>query len=1539
MKAVKEYIFGQLVNGKIDRDLAKELLLELEENTTDDIAIIGMSVRLPKANNVEEYWHNLVDGVNAMDKASIQRYSVWKEFYPEKFSDPDHEDKLDVMGFLDEIDKFDTNIFKVSGKEAKYMDPVHRKFLEVAYEAIEDSGIGEANIRGTNTGVFVGYDTPKMSAYGNILEPDQLSLTGLYNSLLSGRFSYLFDLHGKNMVIDTACSSGLIALHEACEALNRKTCDMALVGGVFLRDNIFNDIDDPMNIILSNKKKIKTFDDEATGTMLGEGAGAILLKPLKKALQDKDNIHCIIKGSAVNSDGASNGITAPNSEAQVKVIEQAWKNAKVDPETIAFIEAHGTGTLLGDPIEIKAITKAFGKYTDKKQFCGIGSTKSNIGHTVSASGIAAVVKMAMALKNKAFPANLNFEKPNRYIDFINSPVYVNDAYREWEKESYPRRGGVSSFGFSGTNCHVIMEESPELNYEIEENQSYVLTISAFSKENLLKYVRKYREFFHKNMQNSLLQLRDICYTSNTGRGHYDYRVALLADSKEEMFSKIEDFLTKQDADVSNGIYYSNLEYVQDNKNYESEEWDNITADRKDMLCNICKQYIEGAKVDWKKCYNNSVRKVSIPTYPFERISYWPKKAKQEVNIGSFEYEMNHPLLKACIVESINQDVFLAELSVNKLWVLKEHHILDNYIMPGTGYLEMIFAIQKQYIKNGTVGFSNVTFIEPLVVAKDEIKNLQIVINKNSQQYDFTIVSKEKDTWKTYCKGRFYQIEQEHEKVELKELFAQCSESKQNEEYNDVTYEKEGFGPRWTDTIEKINVGDGNVLVELSLPDQFREDLGEYHLHPSLLDNAVNAVINGVGKDFYLPLAYKSIAVYQDIPSKLFSHIKLQENSKLDSETITFDINLYDEMGVKIIGISSYTIKRVSQKHMIGGKVNEDAYFHEMKWVLENRTEEAFVKRLGCIVIAANETKTDSLIQELKVCFEKVHIVNMEKLICDFTKSNASSVFEDIDLKMVSNIIFISGNGQEQVDNEESLWKAQEYGVLGFTNLIKTLVMKKASHDLNISILTERAVSVKEDQNIRYFDSPIIGAGKVVRYENPNMKVKVIDFDDETNCKSIVSEILIAPNEQSYLVAYRNGNRYVEVLNEVAISENDSNIEVKREGAYVITGGLGGIGLTCATYLASKEKTNIILLGRNKNPDLSKLNALREMGSNVLYMSCDITNPLEVEALFEMVRTKYKNILGMIHCAGIPGKGFMFKKSYAEMKEVMLPKIVGTYNLRKATKNDSMDFVILCSSIVTLYGGVGQGDYCAANTFLDYISSDWRKDGKNVKTINWTQWKDVGMAFRQGVDENGIFHSVNSKEVIEYMDYLLSSDVDRVVFGKLNYSHIGSVYQQAGFGLADEIKEKMKPKDKVETKKEKRNIPTIQVKMKGKPSNQITEIEKTIANLWGNVLEEETVDLQRSFIDHGADSIIIYQLYEKIDLQYPGAIDVTDLYTYTTIITLASYIEEKVTQKVDDGNAQDEDEIMEQQLLELINSVDKEDANIEDIERKLRELTN
>ncbi|GLC81122.1 beta-ketoacyl synthase N-terminal-like domain-containing protein [Lacrimispora brassicae] len=439
MKTIKKYIFKQVAEQKLTKEAAKIMLQEMQinhENTGNDIAIIGMSARISAAETVEQYWDNILQGVNTIRDFPSRR---WDDCH--SILTANNQEEFCKGGYLNEIDKFDPYFFNLSLQEAKYMNPLQRLFLETSYQAIEDAGYGGKRIYGTNTGVYVGVETTSIINYNQLFsQPDPLMFTGSMNGILASRVAFQFNLSGPSLVVDTACSSSLTAVILACQALNDNQCEMAIAGGLCLtlrpaaKGNV-------LNMVESEDGQVKAFDKDADGTSWGEAVGAILLKSLDQALQDGDVIHAVIKGGAINNDGTSNGITAPNAKAQEEVILNAWKNADIDPATIGYIETHGTGTILGDPIEIKGITNAFKKVTSLKQFCGIGSVKSNIGHTVGAAGMASLLKVVLMLKHKLIPQTLNFNQPNQFIDFIASPVYVNDKLLPWPKGMEARRGG------------------------------------------------------------------------------------------------------------------------------------------------------------------------------------------------------------------------------------------------------------------------------------------------------------------------------------------------------------------------------------------------------------------------------------------------------------------------------------------------------------------------------------------------------------------------------------------------------------------------------------------------------------------------------------------------------------------------------------------------------------------------------------------------------------------------------------------------------------------------------------------------------------------------------------------------------------------------------------------------------------------------------------------------------------------------------------------------------------------------------------------
>lgn len=604
-------------------------------NDDDDIAIIGMSLNMPMAENIEEYWKNIRSGVECVRKVPDHRRQDMNNYLSFSEGLSEEEIKYHSGSYLEDVDKFDYDFFNITPKEAKLTDPHQRLFLQNVWHAIEDAGYGDGKLKGTNTGVYMGFANHLRDSYLKMVmevDPDlvPLSVVGNVSSMMPTRISYILNLTGPTMVIDTACSSSLVSVHQACQAIKKGDCEMAIASGV--RVTMMPVDRDYMKVgIESSTDRTMTFDTKADGSGLGEGAGTVILKPLKQAIADGDQVHSVIKGSAINQDGSSMSITAPNPEAQVRVLEKAWNDAGVDPETLSFIEAHGTATSLGDPIEIEGLNKSLARYTDKKQFCAIGSVKSNIGHLFEGAGIASLIKSILALKNSEIPPSINFDRPNTNISFEDSPVYVNTKLRKWKSHSDNEmmRGGVSSFGFSGTNCHIVLEQSPTMVRNIkEEADLHVLTVSARDKAALEKLLDQYIDFIEEQ---DTINIPDLCFTTNTGRDHFRHRIALIVKQGDNLVEKLIQIKHQLEDDYNDSPNKVQNEEVQDKliRFCESGKKD------KKLLEEVCEQYVLGADLDWHIMYQTSnARRISLPVYPFSKKRCWidiPVNVTKKIN--------------------------------------------------------------------------------------------------------------------------------------------------------------------------------------------------------------------------------------------------------------------------------------------------------------------------------------------------------------------------------------------------------------------------------------------------------------------------------------------------------------------------------------------------------------------------------------------------------------------------------------------------------------------------------------------------------------------------------------------------------------------------------------------------------------------------------------------------------------------------------------------------------------------------------------------
>lgn len=517
----------------------------------EPIAIVGIGCRFPGAKNPEAFWQLLRDGVDAITEVPAQRWDV-ESFYDPESAAPD---KMNTRwgGFLEEVDKFDPQFFGIAPREAVSIDPQQRLLLEVAWEALEDAGQVPERLAGTRTGVFIGISTHDYSVllWGNPTN-DPYATTGTGNCIAANRISYLFNFQGPSLAVDTACSSSLVAVHLACQSLWSRESTLALAGGVqvILLPRVTASLSKAG--FMAPDGRCKTFDARANGYVRSEGVGVLVLKLLSQALTDGDPIYAVIRGSAVNQDGRSNGLSAPNPRAQEAVLREAYRQAGVSPGKVQYVEAHGTATKLGDPIEMKSLGAVLAEDRPAGNYCTVGSVKTNIGHAESAAGIASLIKVALSLKHRQIPPSLHFQEPNPYIHFERLPLRVQQTLGPWTESSGPALAGVSSFSFGGTNAHVVLEEVPvQIPATSEVDRPlHLLTLRAKSENALQELARRYEEFLDNHPTASIA---DICFTANTGRSPFSYRLAVIAESNMQLREQLKAFATsKQTTGITTG---------------------------------------------------------------------------------------------------------------------------------------------------------------------------------------------------------------------------------------------------------------------------------------------------------------------------------------------------------------------------------------------------------------------------------------------------------------------------------------------------------------------------------------------------------------------------------------------------------------------------------------------------------------------------------------------------------------------------------------------------------------------------------------------------------------------------------------------------------------------------------------------------------------------------------------------------------------------------------------------------------------------------
>lgn len=1525
-----------------------------------DVAIIGIAGKLADARNVREFWSNLVLGKDSIQRIPLSRKQDYEELLSYFLQKDVRKEQSEYAesGYLDQIDLFDCEYFSISRKEAKLMDPNQRLFLQSCVEAMEDAGYGKARLRGSQTGVFLGYSSDFGGEYKHFLAVDNveiadLAMTGNIKSIMAARLAYLLDLHGPSMLIDTACSSSLVAVHLACQSIRRDECEMAFAGGVKIQFQPFEKANTGIGIV-SPTFRARSFDREADGTGLGEGVGVILLKDAEKAIRDGDHIYALIKGSAINQDGQSIGITAPNSKAQEDLIIRAWQDAGIHPETISLIEAHGTATRLGDPVEIEGIKRAFDRYTTKKQFCAIGSVKTNIGHLDHAAGISGLLKCILALQHEIVPPTLHFQSPNQKIDFVNSPVYVNDEARLWKKGEHPRRCGINSFGLSGTNCHLILEQYHQAeevsSQKNREEQWYMLGLSAKNSTVLNKLVSDYDQWVK---QAGDINLESLCYTASVGRDHFAHKLAIVFQDRTDLLEKLHS-VRKSGVEmiVNEHVFY---------RGPSSQEVREVDLGGRENsifgeMIHWALKYIEGESIPWNDFYAGQRHPlISLPTYPFQDIRCWIEPKDLEKKLA--------PLVDQCLVSSNGVDIYETKFSVDTHWVLAEHKIAEHYVLPGTAYLEMMSQIVRKTIPHHDVlALENVMFLQPLQVKEEEKKSVHIVLQKQKSSYDVTVTSmlEHSDEWVVHCRAKvLIQSEQQHQQkhLSLPELLRGANKQSVSG-YKPEADAPVQTGPHW-ECMKEIYMESDRIVAFFELPVQFAPEIHTFVLHPSLLDCAVNIPISQIRDGLFLPFRYKKLIFSGAMPSRFYSLLQMKEKDAATmQEAISFDIMLLNEKGEVFAEIQEYTLKRVNIAEASSAALSSKGLFHQIVWEArplreENKNQDT---KPYTLVFSGHDPFSQQLMEELKrngtptiLVTVGNHFAKLDDFHYEVTvnQQDFDALWKEIGNKAVQRIIHcfsLSKINGDQIGDE---------GLFSLFYLTKSLIALNVRHKIDLVLIGDQAFPVTDTEPaLNPIHNAFYHLGKVVSSEWSHMRCRSIDLDTDTDISAIIAELEHQPD--SYIAAYRHGQRFVQKMKELDHQSSlPQELSLTQSGCYLITGGTGGLGLTIALHLAGKKPIHFVLISRSGFPAegdweeivqkgeqqevirrIKMLQKITESGSTYTIYRADVACKEQLAALLEEVRETFGSINGVIHAAGVAGDQFLFNREEERFREVIQAKIAGSMNLAQLI-TEPLKFFVCFSSISTLEGTPGQGDYVAANGFLDSFVHTLPVYQNGI-TLNWAPWEEIGMAYDYGTFQKElIFHLLSSKAAVTAFDAALALGEKQIVIGRINKEAAIKNFQSNFFYegnrlLIDYVEQLTGPRENHIAQ----TSPSV---FHGNPKQaSLHEIKELIRQLWITLLESDFIQMDDNFTSLGGNSIFAVYLLQELEKFFPDQLGISDIFTYPTINKMAEYLYSRMgsEQSLSSGSMDQEDE--DQNLDQILHRLANGELDVEEIDRLLGE---
>jgi acyl transferase domain-containing protein len=1494
------------------------------ENT--GIAIIGMAGRFPGASSVNQYWQNLIRGVESIHFASPEELCA-AGVDPSLIASPNY---VPASSTVEKPEWFDAGFFGFSAREAEIIDPQQRVFLECAWEALEDAAYDPASYTGA-IGVFAGAGMNLYGAVNLFSNPDVIASVGGYQVMvgndkdfLCSRAAYKLNLRGPAVGVQTACSTSLVAVQMAFESLLRKECDMALAGGVSIP------LPQPAGylyvpgMILSRDGHCRAFDAAATGTVPGAGAGLVVLKPLQNAIADGDHIYAVLRGAAVNNDGSRKvGYSAPSVEGQSSAIQKSMRMAAFSPASVSYVEAHGTGTEVGDPIEIAALTAAFQSPEMQPRSCAIGAVKTNVGHLDTAAGVAGLIKTALCVERRVIPPTLHFKDANALIDFTKTPFYVNTSLEEYTKPQ-PFRAGVSSFGIGGTNAHVSLEEAPPRASDPSDT-AQLFVLSAKSASALDTQATRLLEFL---TQHPSANLADVAFTLQKGRQAFRYRRAVVAGDaaglQRELTSAPPHPPMESPAENSGVAFLfpgQGAQYV----NMARGLYDSMPVFRKvvDECCDILQPHL-----------GRDLRTVLYPQ-------------------PGQEQDAERLLTQTAVTQPA---LFVVEYSLAQLWMgcgirpaaMLGHSVGEYVAACIAGVFSLpdalaLIAARGRLVQSAPAGAMLAVSLSeqdlvPLIgedlslaAANSPQQSVASGTEAAIQNLEARLKSKGIECRRLRTSHAFHSVMMDEVirkfegRVSEVWLHAPTLPYLSNVSGKWITPEQATTPQYWGDhlrgTVRFADCGRNllaaskNILLEVG-PGETLQSLLRAQL-PSRSDRVLcsslrHPLAKAPDHEFWLSTA--GTLWCAGVSLDWDGLHRGERRLRIPLPTYPFERQRY--------WIEPEKSKMQPQIETLQKQPDISDWFYLPSWKRSPRIGLSSAAKISAtLLLADDDTVASTLTRELGSPVIRVRTgIQFRRISPELFEVNPADpdgyaqLIGMLQVEQFWPYRVVHAWMLNAPSNADSIEASLDRGIFSVLSLAQSLEKSNAEKPWELNVIANRIHSVFGESISSPALSALVAFCRGIALDCANTTYRVIDLDLDVNAARALQQCAMelqtpAANE---VIAYRGSARWVQQQEPVrlpATTENlqasPSGIVLRERGTYLIAGGTGGIGLVLARHLAERSHALVILTARSEFPPASEwknrlaspdtpeslrkklaaFRAVEEAGGEVLVLQADTADLHAMREVILRVRAEYGPIHGIIHAAGIAGTGMIQTKSRDQARSVLASKVQGTEWIRECLPAKDLDFVLLCSSISAILPTLGFSDYAAANAYLGGFAAMFDDPaGTRVISVEWDTWRETGMVADADVPVelaqlhlDWMRHGILSAEANEVFDRILRSPTSQVLVSTRSFAPL----LKRAWQRDTEIE--VSPSDRESPSSSQGNAAFHSTAV---PEN---EIELFIENVWRELLGVEAVGSHDDFFQLGGHSLLGTQVLARIRDRFRVDIGLRAIFEAPTPFALAQQV--------------------------------------------------